>query len=96
MTELAIQLEKLIEVGDEKAVRAFVIEHIKEFPEETRNQIIFAFFTEAMENDTKAKQALAGIIGQGLDELKQINKDLANLGDKKAILDVQKKIQGIK
>jgi hypothetical protein len=94
MTELAMQLDKLITDGDERAVRTFVIEHIMEFPKPIRNEIIFAFFAEAMENDIKTKQALSGMINDGLQALKMAHKDAANLQDKKEILNVQKKING--
>lgn len=43
------QVDALIEAGDERALKDFLIEHYKELPENVRNEFLFATFAEALE-----------------------------------------------
>lgn len=86
------KLEELVMIGDEEGARSYLTEHIKEFPLEVRKKFVFALFMEAVENQTAVNNAQIQAIDEGVKELKEIEKDLANLNDKKAILDVKKKI----
>jgi hypothetical protein len=64
-SELFTQLEALIQGGDEPKARAFLVDHLAEFPEEAREKIMFAFFTEALGQEAAA----AGLKKSGSDAL---------------------------
>ena len=72
----------LIESGDEKAARSFLIEHFNEFSEKTREEVAFAFFVDAVEKDAAIQkikeegvQALESFdqISDNVDTERQVN-----------------------
>lgn len=58
MTDILEQLNAVIEKGDEKAVRAFVIAHFAELPEAMQKELAVEMFKEAMEKDFKEKKEI--------------------------------------
>jgi hypothetical protein len=73
-SEIKNKLLDLVKTGDEKRVRDFVIEHIKEFPEDVRDSLIFSFFSEAVKDNSVDAEALMKFKEEGLSALM----DLAN------------------
>lgn len=67
----------LVEEGDEEKARAFLIDHLNEFPEETKKEIAFAFFVDAVKKDaTVSEVQKRGLeIMKDLDEIKIILDD---------------------
>ena len=51
---LFMEVLELCEAGDEKGLRTFLAEHINEFPEEIRDQIVIFFFEEAITDHANA------------------------------------------
>ena len=96
MTNILDKLEELVMIGDEKSARSFLAEHINEFPPDVKKKFVFALFMEAVENETKVNELQAQAIDQGLKELKEARKDTQNIDDKLRLLDLKKKINGIK
>jgi hypothetical protein len=92
--EIIQQLQNLIVIGDDAGARQFAIEHIKEFPKEIRNKIIFAFFQEAVKKDTQVKEAQSEAADEALTALKDLEKDKKNLGEKQRIVELHQKING--
>ena len=67
--------------GDEAAARAFLSEHIAEFPEETRNEILFAFVEEGLLKTAEAVRENATLQEQGVGtvtKLQGAKKELEN------------------
>jgi hypothetical protein len=60
--------------GDEQGARAFLIDNLQKFPEEIQDQLTFAFFEEALMDETKDIKEIAEIQKQGLDTINQIEK----------------------
>jgi hypothetical protein len=46
------ELMKVVETGNEQAAKDFIIDHLKEFPEEAQTKIISAFFFDALEKES--------------------------------------------
>ena len=46
------QLDLVITAGDEEAARKFLVDHFKEFSPNTQEEITFAFFTRAVNDQT--------------------------------------------
>ncbi len=68
------EFDRLVASGDEAAMRAFLVDHLKEFPKELQDKITFAFFAEAVtkqgaeasavpEMQQEAGDALAMLLG---------------------------------
>ena len=55
---LAEELNKLMASGDEGATMQFVVEHFKEFPEETQRSLAVGLFADAMAEDVAEREAL--------------------------------------
>ena len=72
--ELYNEFLRISESGDEGAARAFLTERLAEFPEETRDEIVLAFFEEALLKNADAIQAKAAIQQEGMDALLEIQK----------------------
>jgi len=93
MTDTIKKLGELIEAGDENSVRSFIIEHINDFPTDLKNEFIFTFLQEAVELDTRIKEAQVAVVSDGLGALKEINKEKKNLLDKQRILELLTKMK---
>jgi len=92
-TELYNKLMELVDAGDEQAAKDFLIEHIKEFPEDVRNKIIFEFFEDAVDQQIENSTNKAEIQKQGLEALKEIGKAEDSLKDEKKAADVRAKLE---
>lgn len=55
---LAQELQKLMSTGDEAVTRKFVIEHFKDFPEETQRELAVGLFADAMAEDLAQRETL--------------------------------------
>jgi len=89
ITDLYNKLNELIAAGDEAAARAFLVEHLKEFPEDVRKKIVFEFFAEAVDAKIDADSNKARIQKQGMAALKDI-------GDAEEALKSKDKISNIR
>ncbi len=70
-----------VESGDEAGARSFLTEHLAEFPEETRNELISAFLTEAISGEAEVAQARAEIEKEALEtvaDIKGATKEIEN------------------
>lgn len=63
---------RISEAGDEAAARTFLSEHLAEFPEETRDAILFASLEEALLNRADAIKENATLQQEGLDAFTQL------------------------
>jgi hypothetical protein len=77
--QLKQEIMRLIEGGDEQALRAFILEHYGELPEEIQAKVLFAFYTEAVERQA-GEAEVKNLQTQALDaleKLEQMKKDLS-------------------
>ncbi|HVY36020.1 MAG TPA: hypothetical protein VG982_01970 [Candidatus Paceibacterota bacterium] len=88
-TELYNQFKAFVDAGDEKGARAFLAEHINEFPEDIRDNIAFAFFEEAVQNDTEGIVENAQIQQEGAHLLEELDKVEAMLEDAKKATEIK-------
>jgi hypothetical protein len=64
----------VVDKGDEKAARDFLVTNINKFPEEVRDEIIFAFFEEALIKKASEEKMITEFQKQGLEEIKMLEK----------------------
>ena len=79
--ELYDEFIKIAETGDEAATRAFFTEHLGEFPEETKNQLISAFLTEAISGEAEVLQARTEVqkeVVETLSDIQGAKKEIEN------------------
>lgn len=93
MNDFVTNLRQVILESDEKTARAYVIEHINEFPDDLKKEIIFSFVQEALELDTQIKEIQADMATEGAAVLKALRKDKNNLVDKEKIIALLEKIK---
>ena len=55
------QLRTLVENGTEEEVRAFIAQHLSEFPEDFQKEITVALFREALQEEIRERDAIIEI-----------------------------------
>ena len=89
--ELYRQLAEIFQKGDEPSVRQFLIDHIKEFPEDIQESILMLFFEEAL-GRANAQLDIIDMQKQGLERLDFLKKTESMLQDKLKVLELEKKM----
>lgn len=80
-TELYDQFRQISETGDEEAAKKFLEQHLNEFPEETRDEILFALFEDSLVQQANAVNENTLLKEHGiaaLDTLQSAKKELEN------------------
>ncbi len=86
--ELYKAFVELVEKGDEEGARAFLVDHLSDFPEEMRKEIAFAFFVDAVEKDA----AVANAQKEGLKMMKTLDEVEAILADASKAASIKEQI----
>ena len=69
LEELNSQFTAVLAKGDEQAAKDFLIDHIKEFPEDMQKGIVLAFAEEALEQKSEEAEAITTFQENALHEL---------------------------
>ncbi len=86
------QLLTILESGNERAVKDFLIEHLKEFSEKIQENIVTLFFIEALEQYVSNGQQIISLQKELLATLEKAEKTEAALNDKKKELDAKEQL----
>ncbi|PIR83767.1 hypothetical protein COU18_03795 [Candidatus Kaiserbacteria bacterium CG10_big_fil_rev_8_21_14_0_10_51_14] len=89
LQDLTKQFDTLVQAGDEKAARAFLVENLQEFPQDMREKIILAFFAEAAVTQADEIGAKADIQKEGADALDILSQARAELENAQRITELQ-------
>ncbi len=81
-SELYDQFMGYVEKGDEQGAKDFLIENLKNFPEETQEKLTMAFFEEALTKETTGMAELGQMQKEGVEAMGQIAKAKKILEDK--------------
>ena len=65
-------LRGVFENGSEEEVRAFLVDHISAFPDDIKDEIVFAFFEEGLDKAIEEKGKLVEFEEAGIEELKTL------------------------
>ena len=82
ITILYKKLTELMDAGDEKNAKDFLIEHIKEFPADVQKKIVFEFFADALDKTVENKTRNTQIQKEGMEAIEEIEKEEKNLKGK--------------
>lgn len=74
ISDLYKTLTELIEAGDEQVVRDYILDHLKEFPEDVQKKIIFEFFDDAVDKSIEANTQKSQLQKEGLSAIAEIEK----------------------
>lgn len=78
-----------VERNDEQGARKFLMDNFQKFPQDVQDKLTFAFFEEALMEETKGIKEIAEMQKQGLDAMSQIEKAKKILEEKKKIEDLR-------
>lgn len=88
-SDLYNQFLVYVDKNDEQGARKFLVDNLQKFPEEVQDKLTFAFFEEAMTDETRGIKDIAEMQKQGLDAMGQIEKAKKILEEKKKIGDLR-------
>jgi hypothetical protein len=80
---------KVVETGNEQAAKDFIIDHLKEFPEEVQTKIISAFFFDALDKEADGIEKRAALQKEALSVFADIEKAEKTLGDEKKKMELR-------
>jgi hypothetical protein len=86
------QLSEFIEKGDEAGARKFLIENLKEFPQEAQDAIIFGFVEEALEKKREDDALLGDFRKKGVDALKAMGGATKEIEKQLKLAEIKEKI----
>lgn len=78
--ELYNKFTELLKTGSEADARKFLVDNLTSFPEELQEQIIMAFFEEAI----ASKAAISKMQHDGIGAMKDLEKEQKDLNDRLA------------
>ncbi len=78
-TELYDEYKRIVDAGNEAAAQKFLADHLAEFPEETRNEILFALFEKAVSSKVAEEEADIALKQAGLETIKALEKELKDV-----------------
>lgn len=87
--QLYSEFLQLAEAGDEVAARKFLTDHLADFPQETREKLVFAFFEEALEAKAKEAEAVHTAREEGLETLKKLIQEQKAVDNALKIIDLE-------
>lgn len=82
----------LVERGDEAAAKKFLVDNLKEFPQETQDTIIIAFLEEAMTKQASDDVAMAGFKKRGVEMIRQLEEEKETLGKKLKMAEIKESL----
>ncbi len=81
-----------VDKGDEVGARKFLTDNFKKFPQEVQDKLTFAFFEEALMDETEGMKELAEMQKEGLEAMSKIGKAKKVLEDQIKIKDLKAKL----
>ncbi len=85
---------RIAESGDEDAAKKFFADHVNEFPEETREEILFAFMEEALLKKADSITGSATVKQGGVETIEALIKAKKDLENDARIDELQNSLGG--
>lgn len=86
------KLEGLLREGAEEEARRFITEHINEFPEEDRNDIIFTLFEEGLLKVAQEREAIDQVQQEGLEMAQALKEARRKAQDKLKVIGLEERL----
>lgn len=85
-------LRGVFENGSEEEVRAFLVDHISAFPDDIKDEIVFAFFEEGLDKAIEEKGKLVEFEEAGIEELKTLAELKRRIDDRIKVMELEEKL----
>ncbi len=89
---LYTQFKEIVDNGTEEDARTFLVDHLAEFPEDLRQQIILSLFQQGLQDAATAETARQEFQQEGMDVIREIEVGKRILDDKQKRIELQEKI----
>ncbi len=86
------QFKEIMDAGTEEQAQQFLVDHLKEFPEDVKNEIVFSLFESGVNEMAAQDSAVLAFKKDGLELAGELEKALRILNDKLKVLDLQEKM----
>lgn len=83
---------KVVEAGDEQKAKDFLVDHLEEFPKELQDNIIMAFFEEALSKEKTGSAAIKKFQSEGIKLMKELESEKSEVGAKAKLLQIKESI----
>ena len=86
------QFKEIMDKGTEEQAEQFLVEHLKEFPEDVKNEIVLSLFENGMNEVIAQDSAMLAFKKEGVETMTALEQAIRILDDKLKVLDLQEKI----
>lgn len=86
------QFFQIVERGDETAARKFILDHLNEFDEDSKNEILFGLFEDALATQVNNAGAIADFKKKGAAMLKDMAQERRDLEDRLKLVDIKESL----
>lgn len=86
------QFKEIMDHGTEEQAEQFLIDHLKDFPEDVQNEIVLSLFESGINEMAAQDSAMLAFKKESLTLAGELEKAVRILDDKLKILDLQEKI----
>ncbi len=87
------EFSEVVARGNEEDARKFLVDNLKQFPQEVQGKIIGAFFEEALSKKADGLHAVADFQKEGLAAVSNLEQGKRQLDDKQKLLDLKESIK---
>ena len=86
------QFKEVMDKGTEEQAEQFLVEHLKEFPEDVKNEIVLSLFENGMNEVIAQDSAMLAFKKEGVETMTGLEQAIRILDDKLKVLELQEKI----
>ena len=90
---LYAQFADIMNNGTEEGARAFLLEHMNEFPEDLREKVVLALFEEGLHEAAANKAAVEEFQREGIEIAHELEKGKRVLDDRIKVLELEEKMK---
>jgi hypothetical protein len=84
------QFFSIVDKGDEEKARKFLLDHLNEFPEESRDAIITAFVEDALTKEADGSVLMGALKKKGIEEAHSLSSFKKELEKQEKLLEIKK------
>lgn len=86
------KFKEIVDSGTEEDARAFLLNHLNEFPEDMRQNIILSLFQQGLQDAAAAATARQEFQQEGIDAIQELETGKRIMDDNQKVFDLQEKM----
>jgi hypothetical protein len=87
------EFSEVVARGNEEDARKFLVNNLKQFPQDVQDKLIIAFFEEALSKKASGLHAVADFQKEGLEAINDLEHGKRQLEEKQKLLDLKESIK---